>query len=245
MPRGGFVDGASPGYPQVYYAPVLPQTPVVGFPQQQMPQPSSAPILQPARESSSGTDSPTRLKELETMKERLNEMIAQEKASPSPDSAGPNGAGKQAHRRRRQAQEKGKQRAQPASGTPGSPAGISPRMHVCSDCNFRRSGFFQELHGSSERRNFCTDCQIKRLEKHKLNPSLPIEHFCFQCGQARTSEFLKANPEATKRMIANLCEECLLYSKSRQRIPETSTIDDGNGPEVSVPLHCLLIGKIN
>lgn len=169
------------------------------------------------------------------MQERIKELIAEEKASPSPDSSGSKGAtlspGKESRRHRR-AQEKDKQRAQPASG---SPTEHSPRMHVCSDCDEVRSKLFQELHGASERRNFCGKCQIKRLEQHKLNPSLLIEHFCFQCGQARTNEFLKANPEAKKRMIANLCEECHLYSKSRQRVPESSVINDGgNGQGVSI-----------
>lgn len=237
MPTGGFVNGTSPGYHQVYYAPVLSQTPMAGYPQQNMPQPSSATIPQPGRGVSGDANSPARLQELESMREQLDNMIAQERASPSPDSAGPNGGGRQARRRRRRAQERSQQRAQRASGGPASPAGHSPRVHSCSDCGSLRSGFFQELHGSSRRRNFCTDCQIKRLEKHKARPSSRIEHFCFQCGQARTKEFLKANPEAKKRMIANLCEECIVHSRSRQHVPGSSSIgNNGNGQDVSFPL---------
>ena len=239
MPAGPFMS-PNPGYSQVYYVPGMSPTPVMGYQQNHIPQPSPASVPLPARDAG-GADSPTRLEELETMQERLKELIAQEKVSSS-GSTSPNGtlpaSGKLPRRRlRRGAQDKDKQPAPTIHDTAGhSSTSNGNKLHVCSDCDALRSPLFQLRHGHGERRNFCKNCQVKRLEKNKLNPSLPIEHFCFQCGQARTKEFLKANPDAKKRVIANLCEECLLYSKSRQRVPETSVVEsDGNDPEVRVP----------
>lgn len=238
MPTGGFVGGTSPaGYPPVYYSHAVSQAQVAGYPPPNMGQPASAPIQQPVQGIGvSGGNSPARMQEIKAMHDRLNAMLAEEKVTPSPEGDALNDAGREVRRRLRRAEAKAKQPTQSASEGPASPAGHSPRIHVCSDCDSIRSGAFQKLHGSSERRNFCSDCQIKRLEEHKLDPSLPTEHFCFQCGQARTKDFVKANPEAKRRMIANLCEECLLYSKSRQHVPESSTIGNNrDDQDVSVP----------
>ena len=243
MPPGAFFDNARPGYSPIYYVSGVPQTPVVGYQPNHLPQ--QTPIQTPpsAQDDSSGPDSPTRLEELETMQTRLKELIAHEKGNLSSSSTASNGipqlSGRQPRRRlRRKISEKTKQPPTPVVGNATKkslkPTQKGSRLHVCSDCDTLRSGLFQKLHGSAERRNFCTNCQIKRLKKHKKDPSLPIEHFCFQCGQARTKGFLKANPDAEKCIIANLCEECLLYSKSRQHVPETSIIgSDGDDQEVS------------
>lgn len=243
LPPGAFFDNAGPGYSPIFYVSGVPQTPVVGYQPNHLPQ--HTPIQTPpsAQHDSSGPDSTTRLEELEIMQTRLKELIAQEKGNLSSSSTASNGspqlAGRKPRRRlRRKASEKTKQRPNPVVGDATEKSSKSTpkafRLHVCSDCDTLRSGLFQKLHGSTERRNFCTDCQIKRLKKHKKDPSLPIEHFCFQCGQARTTGFLKANPDAKEHIIANLCEECLLYSKSRQHVPETSIIgSDGDDEEVS------------
>lgn len=246
MPAGAFMNAASPGYSHVYYVPGPSQTPVVGCQPGYVPQPPQAHVPQPTQNGLGGADSPSRLEELETIQERLKELIAQEKQSQSSGSASPNGtlpSGKQPRGcPRRQDQGKEKKPASTTHNTAGHSSKSTSngtRLHVCSDCDALRSDLFYKLHGATERRNFCTDCQVKRLEKHKLNPSLPIDHFCFQCGQARTGEFLKANPEAKKRVLANLCEECLLYSKSRQHVPDSSIVGDyGNDLEVCIPpLH--------
>lgn len=254
LPPGAFVDNAAAGYSPIYYVPGVPQTPVVGYQPNHLPQ--QPPIQTPpsAQGGSSDPDSPTRLEELETMQTRLRELIAQEKGNLSSSSTASNGiprvAGRQPRRRlrRRVFEEKTKQPSTPIIGDAAEKSLKSTskgsRLHVCSDCDKVRSGLFQKLHGSIERRNFCTGCQIRRLKKHKKGPSFPIEHFCFQCGQARTKGFLKANPEAEKNILANICEECLLYSKSRQHVPETSIIgSDGDYQEVSCLTFAALISQ--
>lgn len=253
LPPGAFFDNPGPGYSPMYYVSGVPQTPVVGY--QPNPLPQQSPVHTPPSAqdgSSGGPDSPTRLEELETMQTRLKELIAQEKGNLSSSSTASNGipqvAGRQPRRRRRRRalDEKVKKPSTPIvddaaeKSLKSMPKGS--RLHVCSDCDTLRSGLFQKLHGSTERRNFCTGCQIKRLKRHKKDPSLPVEHFCFQCGQARTKGFLKANPEAEKRIIVNLCEECLLYSKSRQHVPKMSIIgSDGDDQEVSCLTSASLI----
>ena len=243
MNPGAFIDAASPAYPQVVYVPGLPKNSSMGFQQYHMLQPSGAYSQMSPKYGSNDADSPTRLKEFQTMQQRLNELIAQEKGSLSPGSGlntGPLVTGKQPRRRRRRGdqgkeQKRGRSDAHDTTESSSNQVSDDNKLHVCSDCDTIRSNLFQELHGSTERRNFCTECQIKRLQQHKEDPTQPVEHFCFQCGQVRTQGFLQANPE--RKFVANLCEECIVYVKSRQHVPETSIVShDGNEQRVSCVL---------
>jgi hypothetical protein len=160
------------------------------------------------------------------MKKRIKELISQEKGGSPATKRSPDPTKRSCRQVHQQGEDADRQAAQSSALGAVEQSTTLDRLHACSDCDAPRSTWFHKLHGPSQRRNFCSSCRNDRLRMHRDNPDLPLEHFCFQCGQAQTN----ASPGTERRLKANLCEECRFYAQSRQ----SAVVSDGGDENVSI-----------